>query len=153
MQWLEGHEALIPRLGRLVNQGGCFAVQMPANFGAPSHRLIEETARDGPWAAKLAERWRPLASRPLATYVEALWALGFKVDAWETDYYFVLQGDDPVLEWVKGTALRPVLQMLNEGEARDFTALYAARLRKAYPRTPNGTLFPFKRLFFVATRD
>jgi hypothetical protein len=62
-----------------------------------------------------------------------------------------LQGENPVLDW-SGHGLRPVLQLLDDDEARDFTALYSARLRDAYPKMPYGTLFPFKRLFFVATR-
>jgi trans-aconitate 2-methyltransferase len=78
--------------------------------------------------------------------------LGFEVDAWETTYYFVLQGDDPVLEWVKGTSLQPILNLLEPEERREFTAIYAARLRELYPKTPSGTVYPFKRIFFVATR-
>ena len=153
LQWLGDHETLIPRLAGLVRPGGCFAVQMPANFYADSHALLGETARDGPWAAKLAGGWQSPASREPAFYIEALWPLGFRVDAWETEYYFVLDGDDPVLEWVKGTALRPVLAVLEESERAAFTAEYAARLRKAYPKTRQGTIFPFKRLFFVAARE
>jgi trans-aconitate 2-methyltransferase len=153
LQWLGGHDVLVPRLARLVKPGGCFAVQMPANFDALSHTLMAEVAREGPWAAKLASDWRPPDSRPLPEYVQALWAEGFEVDAWSTEYCFVLQGDDAVLEWVKGTALRSVLALLAADEAGAFTAEYGARLRRAYPKTPHGTLFPFKRIFFIATRE
>jgi trans-aconitate 2-methyltransferase len=152
LQWLGDHDRLIPRLAGLVKPGGCFAVQMPSNFYAQSHALLTETATDGSWAPKLANGWRPLSVEPLDWYVRLLLGAGFAVDAWETEYYFVLQGDDPVLEWVKGTALRPVLQMLDTGEAAAFTEQYARRLREAYPKTPQGTVFPFKRIFFVATR-
>jgi trans-aconitate 2-methyltransferase len=153
LQWLGGHETLFPRLAALVQPGGCFAVQMPANFEARSHTLMADVAREGPWAPKLARDWRPPGSAPLPLYVEALWAQGFAVDAWSTEYYFVLEGDDAVLEWVKGTALRSVLALLDDDEANAFTADYAERLRHAYPKTPHGTLFPFKRIFFVATKD
>lgn len=153
LQWLGGHESLIPHLAALVHPGGCFAVQMPSNFYARSHALLTEIAREGPWAPKLADGWRPLAVNELDWYVRLLLSLGFRVDAWETEYYFVLQGDDPVLEWVKGTALRPVLALLDQGEAAGFTAEYARRLREAYPPQPYGTVFPFKRIFMVATRD
>jgi trans-aconitate 2-methyltransferase len=153
LQWLDDHETLFPRLGSLVNPGGCFAVQMPGNFYAPSHQLINETARNGPWAEKLAQGWRPIMSLDLDWYIQALWPLGFKVDAWHTEYYFVLQGEDPVLDWVKGTALRPIISMLDSEQGAAFAAQYAARLREAYPSTPYGTIFPFKRTFFVATRD
>ena len=151
LQWLESHETLFPRLASLVNPGGVFAVQMPNNFDQPSHVLIDETAKDGPWAAKL-EGWRPLAVKPLAWYVELLFGLGFEVDAWETNYYFVLQGQDPVLQWTKGTTLQRIFERLEATETEAFLASYAARLREAYPATRHGTLFPFRRIFFVATK-
>jgi trans-aconitate 2-methyltransferase len=153
LHWLGDHDVLVQRLAGLVRPGGCFAVQMPSNFQARSHALLGELAAEGPWARKLTNGWRPPDSMPLDFYVKALWPLGFRVDAWETEYYLVLQGDDPVLEWVKGTALRPILGLLDDDEAAEFTAIYAARLRRDYPKTEHGTLYPFKRIFFVATRD
>jgi trans-aconitate 2-methyltransferase len=76
-----------------------------------------------------------------------------RIDGWETTYIHVLHGDDPVLEWVKGTALRPVLAALQTDEMRDeFLAQLAPRLRAAYPSSAWGTPFPFKRIFVVAQR-
>jgi trans-aconitate 2-methyltransferase len=152
LQWLGEHESLLTRLAGLVNPRGCLAVQMPSNFYARSHALLTETATDGPWAAKLAKGWRPLSVHDLDWYVRLLLSLGFRVDAWETEYHFVLQGDDPVLEWVKGTALRPVLALLDSDQAKSFTGEYARRLREAYPKEAHGTVFPFKRIFMVAKR-
>jgi trans-aconitate 2-methyltransferase len=152
LQWVGDHATIFPRLAALVNPGGAFAVQMPFSHVQRSHELIEETARNGPWASKLSH-WRRFQVQPLAWYVELLMGLGFQVDAWETMYYFVLQGHDPVLEWVKGTSLQPILTLLDEAERSVFTQTYAARLREAYPPTPQGTLYPFRRIFFVATRD
>ncbi len=153
LQWLGDHEGLIPRLAGLVKPGGCLAVQMPSNFYARSHALLTEVAAEGPWAAKLANGWWPLAVEELGWYVRCLWPLGFSVEAWATEYYLILQGDDPVLAWVKGTAFRPVLQLLGPELGAGFEAEYARRLREAYPKTEHGTIFPFKRIFFVATRD
>jgi trans-aconitate 2-methyltransferase len=149
LQWLGDHPNLFPRLAALVNPGGVFAVQMPYSHVQQSHLLLEETAREGPWAARLAD-WQRFQVQPLAWYVELLMGLGFEVDAWETTYYFVLQGEDPILEWVKGTSLQPILNRLAEDERLEFTARYAARLRDAYPPTPQGTIYPFQRIFFVA---
>ena len=151
LQWLGNHEGLFPRLASLVNPGGVFAVQMPFSHVQRSHLLMEDTARDGPWAGRLAD-WQRFQVQPLAWYVELLMGLGFSVDAWETTYYFVLQGDDPVLEWVKGTSLQPILTRLDDDERADFMARYAAKLREAYPPTPQGTIYPFQRIFFVASR-
>jgi trans-aconitate 2-methyltransferase len=136
----------------LAPGGGALAVQVPANFDAPSHRLLEEVAAAGPWAPVLRARWRPNAEKPLSWYVEALWRLGFEADAWSTTYAHVLPGPDPVLEWVAGTTLRPVLAALDDAQRGAFLDAYGARLRAAYPAGQGGTIFPFRRLFFVATR-
>jgi trans-aconitate 2-methyltransferase len=151
LQWVDDHDSLFPRLAALVNAGGVLAVQMPFSQVLRSHELLEETARDGPWAAKLAA-WRRFQVRPLSWYIELLSHLGFSVDAWETTYYFVLQGDDPVLEWVKGTSLQPILSLLGKAERAEFISRYAVALREAYPPTPQGTIYPFRRIFFVASR-
>jgi trans-aconitate 2-methyltransferase len=152
LHWLDDHESLIPRLARFVNPGGVLAVQMPSNFDQPSHKLMEETAFNGPWSGKLKD-WKQLYVHPLRWYVNLLQSQGFRVDAWETIYYFQLQGEDPVLEWVKGTSLQPIMTRLEGDDWEAFRSQYAAALRQAYPATPAGTLFPFKRIFFIASRD
>jgi trans-aconitate 2-methyltransferase len=75
------------------------------------------------------------------------------IDIWETVYWHVLEGDNPVVEWTKGTALRPLLGALHGEERTAFLGDYAARVEHAYPRRDDGsTLFPFRRLFIVARR-
>jgi trans-aconitate 2-methyltransferase len=105
-------------------------------------------------------RWRPLLrdvelnrqSADPAGYAELLAGAGLQVDAWETTYVHILEGDDPVLEWYKGTGLRPVLDVLDAGQAADFLADYGERVRAAYPPRSFGTVFPFRRVFTVAHR-
>ncbi len=152
LQWLIDHETLFPRLAKLVNPGGVFAHQMPHSFDLPSHRLMEEIALNGPWTPKL-RNWRQIGVQPLKWYIDLLIDMGFDVEAWETEYFFVLQGDDPVLEWVKGTSLQPILSRLDDEQERaTFTKTYAEALRNAYPKSSNGsTIYPFKRIFFVAS--
>lgn len=152
LQWVPDHARLLPHLVTLVRPGGVIAVQMPDNFDEPSHRLLAETAAEGPWAAKLASGWRPAAVQPVAWYVETLWSLGCSVDAWTTTYIHVLPGEDAVFEWVKGTALRPVLALLSAGERLAFEIAYKDRLRRAYPVAAGGTMLPFRRVFWVAQR-
>jgi trans-aconitate 2-methyltransferase len=152
LQWLDDHDALFPRLAALVRPGGAFAVQMPDSSSQPSHQLLLETARNGPWTAKLAD-WSLRSVERLPWYIDLLMRHGFAVDAWETNYFFVLQGEDPVMEWVKGTSMQPILALLDETEQQQFCAEYAERLRVAYPPSAGGTVFPFRRIFFVATRD
>ena len=152
LQWVEGHESLFPRLASLTREGGVFATQMPSSFEQPSHVLMEETARTGPWSEKVAG-WRKMHVQPLQWYVDLLMDLGFETEAWETVYYFVLQGEDPVVEWVKGTSLQPVISLLDEAERAEFLRQYAAKVRIAYAPHANGsTVFPFKRIFFIGSR-
>jgi trans-aconitate 2-methyltransferase len=153
LQWLTDHGTLFPQLADLVNPGGVFACQMPSNFTQPSHTLLEETARTGPWAEKLRP-WQLQYVNPLEYYIEILMGLGFAVEAWETRYFFVLQGEDPVMQWVKGTSCQPILNLLDPQEQQAFCQTYAEALREFYPPAANGsTVFPFRRIFWVARRD
>lgn len=152
LQWLDDHEHMLPRLAGLLAPGAVLAVQMPRNHREPSHALMIETIEDGPWA----ERLRPLIRRqPVAApeaYYDWLSPVVLRLEVWETVYWQVLDGDNPVVEFTKGTALRPFLQALEGEERQAFLDAYARRIGAAYPPRPDGhTLFPFRRLFIVAT--
>ncbi len=153
LQWLDGHERLFPHLIQQVARGGVLAVQMPRNFDAPSHALLRDTAARGPWAPRLVP---VLRTAPVATpeaYYDLLMPHATHIDIWEVEYLHVLQGEDAVLEWTRGTAVRPVLDRLDPAQRSEFLATYAEKLRTAYPRRRDGmTLFPFRRLFIVAQR-
>jgi len=153
LHWLPDHLTLFPRLMDQLAPGGVLAVQMPRNFNEPSHTLIWETLRAGPWRSRLEHLVRP---SPVATpdfYYGLVGPLAADVDIWETQYLQVLEGEDPVKEWTKGTWLKQFLDALDEADRPAFEEDYARRLRDAYPSLPNGTtLFPFRRLFIVARR-
>lgn len=151
LHWLDGHERLFPELLGCLAPGGVLAVQMPRNFEAPSHRLLYETAADGPWADRLAPVLRTAPVHAPDIYYGWLAPLARRLDIWETEYLQVLDGDDPVLQWTRGTTLLPVLDTLAGAELDAFLAAYRTRLNAAYPRRPDGgTLFPFRRVFLVA---
>jgi trans-aconitate 2-methyltransferase len=152
LHWIAGHRALLPRLMGFVAEGGALAFQVPRNFHFPSHVLMREVAESGPWANKLAGARRINVEEP-ETVFDILAPLSKSLDIWETSYLHVLEGEDPVLDWVSGTGLRPFLAPLGADERGAFLADYRARLRQAYPRRADGkTLFPFKRLFAVAMK-
>ncbi|MFC1415168.1 methyltransferase domain-containing protein [Streptacidiphilus cavernicola] len=152
LQWVPGHADLFPRWIEALPVGGSLAFQVPGNFGEPTHTLLT-ALRTGPrWAARLADLSRPGVLHP-ADYLARLSALGCTVDAWETTYYQVLQGEDPVLDWMLGTGLRPSLDALPDpAERAEFLAEYSAALAEAYPATPHGTVLPYRRVFVVATK-
>ncbi len=156
LHWLDDHATLFPRVFAAVAPGGVMAVQMPSNFAAPSHVELHAVAGGARWRARVADRAR-LAVASAAQYFDWLAPLAATVDAWTTEYLHVLpraEGDEhPVVGWTRGTALTPFLAALEPDEQRAFVEDYAARIRVAYPARADGSvLFPFRRVFIVATR-
>lgn len=150
-QWIDGHEAMMSRIADLLSPGGIFAFQVPGNFDAPLHTLLREIAGKPEYARHLDERLRDRVVRA-QEYLALLSRPGWSVDAWETTYLHVLQGEDPVFDWISSTGARPVLQSLPEPARTRFVEEYSAALRVAYPREPHGTVLPFRRVFVVARR-
>jgi len=154
LQWLGDHELLLARLAKMLSPGGTLAVQMPFHFENPAHLAIEETKVDRRWRQELQGIGLHQKSvLPLVWYVERLHDLGLTVDAWQTTYIHVLTGENPVLEWFKGTALRPLLNRLGPETKDEFLHDLGNRLRAEYPARGGATLLPFPRVFFVATRS
>lgn len=151
LQWVPDHLAEMPRLAGFVAPGGWFAFQVPGNFGEPSHVLLREAMAAPRWRERLSRLIRPGSHEPV-DYLDALIAGGLlAVDVWETTYYHVLTGDDPVFTWVSGTALRPIMAALDATEREAFLEPYAAALREAYPPRDDGSvILPFRRIFGVA---
>ncbi len=151
LHWVPGHAELLARWAGDLAPGGWLALQVPGNSGAPTHRLLADLCTSPRWAARLAAA-APPADPVLAPagYLDVLTAAGLAADVWETTYLHVLRGTDPVLTWVRGTVLRPVLALLDEAAAAELTAGYAAALRGAYPARADGTtVLPFRRVFAV----
>ena len=152
LHWLDDHALLLPRLAAHLTAGGVFAVQMPRNHISPSHVLMDAAAADGPWRDRLSQVRQVYRSVETPdAYYRILAPLAARVDIWEAEYLHVLEGDNPVVEWTKGTALRPYLDALEEPDRAEFLAAYAKRITDAYPKQPDGrTLLPFRRIFFIA---
>ncbi len=153
LQWVAGHEELLTRWAAVLPRGAWLAFQVPGNFDARSHVRVRELAGDPRWRGRLAAvvlREDDAVLDP-GGYADLLADAGCEVDAWETTYQHRLTGDDPVLEWVTGTALRPVRSALDDAGWAEFRADLAPRLRADYPMRADGTTwFPFRRVFAVA---
>jgi trans-aconitate 2-methyltransferase len=155
LHWVPGHDALLARWAGWLPPGGWVAVQVPGNFRAPTHTLLDQLCRSPRWADRLADAGpRPDTVLEPPGYLDVLSEAGLAPDVWETSYLHVLRGPDPVLTWVRSTVLRPVLARLTDDDAAAaFTAEYAAALRAAYPARPDGTtVLPFRRIFAVGQR-
>jgi trans-aconitate 2-methyltransferase len=151
LHWLDDHSALFTRICGNVASGGVLAVQMPRNFGAPSHTLIHELACSPTWHDALAGLHRAQPVLAPAAYYELLAPKVRSLDIWEAEYLQILEGENPVAEWTKGTWLAPLLDALAPGRRAAFESEYRRLVAQAYPRQADGkTLFHFRRLFIVA---
>jgi trans-aconitate 2-methyltransferase len=153
LQWVPDHAQLYPRLVSLLNPGGVLAVQTPDNLDEPAHRLAREIAASPQWADRIGDVRHP-DRHPAPYYFDLLRPHCAEVDVWRTTYHHPLAGGHPaVVEWFKGSALRPYLQRLDQAAQQDFLDTYLHAISQAYPLLADGTvLLPFPRLFIVATR-
>ena len=152
LQWVPEPETLLPSLLKELRPGGVLAMQVPRHFESPSHLGLKDLVKQSQWRTKL----EPLLLAPIPApeiYWRWLSPHARNLDIWETIYLQVLEGKDPVVNFMRGTALRPFLSALPEPEATKFIDAFADRMAAAYPAQPNGqTLFPFRRLFLIAQR-
>ena len=152
-QWVPRHLDLVTRLLEEGSGEGVIALQVPDNRDEPTHRLMEEVAREGPWRARFDE---PIARDPIprpADYYDRLRPFAVSIDIWHTTYYHALADAAAIVEWVAGTGLRPWLDRLAPDERRDYLVAYTERVAEAYPPLVDGrVLLRFPRLFVVAVR-
>ena len=152
LQWVDGHDQLFTNIAAHVSPGGVLAVQMPRNFEAPSHSLMLDVIRDGPWRELLEPIWVGVPTQAPSYYYNLLDQLTKDLHIWETEYLQVLEGENPVAEYTKGTWLTRFLNLLEEPWRSEFETIYRDRIAAAYPPEKNGkTLFPFRRLFILAS--
>jgi trans-aconitate 2-methyltransferase len=150
--WVPDHAMLLDRLTSLLAPGGVLAFQVPDNSAEPSHRLLRELVASAEWAD-------PLAGAPTPTvagtdwYVRYLSGKGLQVNAWETTYYHVLEGSQAVSEWVRGTTLRPLLELLSPDQEERFLTTYSELLEEVYPQSELGIIYRFHRIFVVARKE
>jgi trans-aconitate 2-methyltransferase len=154
MQWLPSHDKLFPRLLQSLNINGSLAIQMPDNLAEPAHLAMREAAEDNRWNKRISQA---NATRDdigdASFYYDLLKPLSSYVDIWKTTYNHPLQGIEGIVEWFKGSGLRPYLSALEADERSLFLEKYREILKRHYKPMSNGlVLLPFPRLFIVATR-
>lgn len=154
LHWLPALPRLVPRLVRTLAEGGVFACQVPLSYETPWYEALRETVADDRWTERLRQVQGTQRVPPAQEWYGWLAPLCGHVDIWTTTYLHILHGEDPIVDWMSGTGLRPYLQALTDEEERlAFTAAYARRLAVLFPKRPDGTtLLPFPRLFVIARR-
>lgn len=156
LQWIPDHAANFPRLLARVAPDGAFAAQLPGNHEGPTHQLMRDIAASASW-----QRWFPSGkvrewhSSDLAFYYDVLAPHASRLDVWETSYLHIFSAAEDIVEWYKGSGMRPYLEAIDsEAERERFMTEYLAGIRELYPPRSNGkVLFPFRRLFMIAYRD
>jgi trans-aconitate 2-methyltransferase len=153
LHWVPNHESLFPHLISQVAPGGVLAVQMPVSGPEPYHQCIQALAASPKWRDKfkgVQAHDDPLAAK---TYYDLLSPMASDIDIWETEYHHVLEGENPVTDWISSTGLVPFLSVLSDAEKPDYLADYSACAAGAYPRQKDGkVLFTMHRLFVIATK-
>ena len=151
LQWVTGQQLLLPRLVSFLNSGGMFAAQIPYHLHSLVHRVIEETAQQGPWAARLRGAHDVFEIRTPAEYYDILAPHSRRVQVWVTEYIHVFDSPTAIVTWMQGTGLRPYLARLTEDEQADFLRAFGEAVSQAYrPQADGRVLFGFPRMFLLA---
>jgi trans-aconitate 2-methyltransferase len=150
--WVPDHLMIFRRILSTLRPGAVLAVQMPDNLAEPAHQLMRQVAAHGPWTGRLAGADRaPLP--PVGEYYDALQSEASRLDIWHTIYNHVLDGPEAIVDWVRGTGLRPFIDPLPPDERAEFLSRYQARIADAYPPATDGkVLLRFPRFFIIAAR-
>jgi trans-aconitate 2-methyltransferase len=155
LQWLGHHDSLFPRLFEHVESGGALAIQVPGNYDGAANRIMREQAASASWRRWFPEgRTRQWHTHDLSFYYDALAPHASRLDLWATEYWHSLPGAEGIIEWYKGTGLRPYLEAIDDMFERErFLAEYLEKIKPEFPlRRDGAVLFPFRRIFMVAYR-
>jgi trans-aconitate 2-methyltransferase len=154
LHWVPNHAEVMPHLIQQVRSQGALAIQMPAHFRSPVHELMIEIAGKSAWLDHMHGAIHAIKVERPSFYYDLLRPHTSKLDLWETEYIHVMDGPSAILEWIRGTGLRPFLEALpSADQKRRFEELFLAGLARAYPAQEDGrVLFPFRRLFILAYR-
>jgi trans-aconitate 2-methyltransferase len=152
IQWMPDHDLLLPRLFEIVNAGGALAVQVPKNEESPLHRAVLSVASNPRWSRFTTGAEKSITYHNPEYYYNMLSHISSRFDLWEGIYYHVLSSHSALVEWYKGSGMRPFLERLpDEASCKEFEDEVLADCIRTYPLQRNGkVLYPFRRIFFIA---
>lgn len=152
IQWIPNHKKLISNMMNILKDGGILAVQTPMNYKEPIHMIIAELTSSAKWKDKFAKP-RVFYNLTQGEYFDLLSEVSSDFSIWETVYCHRMTSHNSIMEWYKGTGLRPYLEALNESDAKEFENDVYNEVVKAYPKQINGEIiFKFPRFFFTAVK-
>lgn len=152
LQWIPNHKELIPALMNKLNKKGILAVQIPMNNEEPLFQIIKEMTAEPKWGLQNIKN-QPNETLAPAEYFNILDACSSSFEIWEVKYYHNLADHRALVDWVKGTRIRPYLDYLGEERETAFENEIAMRAKNVYPVQANGNvLLGFRRFFFTAVK-
>ncbi|HEY8419482.1 MAG TPA: methyltransferase domain-containing protein [Clostridia bacterium] len=150
IQWIPDHERLLKNMIDLLNPEGVLAVQIPMNFNEPIHIIIQELAASPKWKEYFNQKRKSNVLKP-GEYYDILSEISEEFYIWETIYYHTMKSHKDILEWYRGTGLRPYLDALPSDKKAEFENDVMVNLVERYPKQKNGdVIFRFPRFFFIA---
>ncbi|NLY98590.1 MAG: methyltransferase domain-containing protein [Clostridiaceae bacterium] len=150
IQWVPDHKHLIRNMLNLLNENGVLAVQIPMNDNEPIQKAIYELVTSDKWRSYFKEP-RIFYTLSQSEYYDLLSEASEKFFIWETVYYHVMKSHNDILEWYRGTGLRPYLHVLPDDKKEIFERELMENLIQRYPKQKNNDIiFKFPRFFFIA---
>ena len=152
IQWVPDHPRLLRNMQQALKPGGVLAVQIPMNQNEPIHQIIQALVTSATWRSKFPSP-RIFYTLTPEKYFDLLSELFEDFSIWETTYCHRMPSHQSILEWYRGTGLRPYLAALSPEDAAALEADVLRELQQAYPIQKNGEiLFRFPRFFLTATK-
>ena len=148
LQWIPEHRNLIPAIVNKLADGGTLAVQVPYIQKAPFYKLLHMLVN--------TVEWRKLSSvhnfhnLTAEEYYDLLSQIGSSYNIWETVYYHTVDSPEDVIEWYKGSGLRPYLDLLDDEERSAFIGDLLEIVSENFPKRENGAIIlKMPRIFFT----
>ncbi len=152
IQWIPNHSVLLENMFSLLKKGGVMAIQTPMNYEEPIHKIIEETVTEASWQNKFITP-RIFYNLKPEEYYDLLSDLASDFTLWTTSYFHKMKSHNDIMEWYKGTGLRPYLNQLSDNDRTKFEKCIYNKVISAYPKQKNGdVIFEFPRFFMIAVK-
>lgn len=154
IQWIPNHFDLLKKFRDILSDHGTLAIQLPLFFDMPLGKSIARISKEKRWSNQTESVNHLFTIHHHSDYYDYLSALFTAVEIWESDYVHIMDSHDSILEMIHSTGLRPYIDRLeSNADKKDFESMVLSDIKKDYPLQENGkVLFPFKRLFFIASK-